>query len=83
MGNSSSNLHEPDNNTINSIDYSEMSNNKYKKMGRFILNKSRKLKNVGTNLITGGSRKYKVRRSSRCRRNIHSNRRRYSKRSKN
>lgn len=74
MGNSSSNLHEPGNNLVDSIDYSEMSNNKYKKMGRFILNKSRKLKNVGINLMKGGTRRYKSRRSSRCKRNKHSKR---------
>ncbi len=74
MGNSSSNLHESGNNLVDSIDYSEMSNNKYKKMGRFILNKSRKLKNVGINLMKGGTRRYKSRRSSRCKRNKHSKR---------
>ena len=74
MGNSSSNLHEPGDNLVDSIDYSEMSNNKYKKMGRFILNKSRKLKNVGINSMKGGTRRYKSRRSSRRKRNKHSKR---------
>ena len=74
MGNSSSNLHEPGNNLVDSIDYSEMSNKEYKKIGRFILNKSRKLKNVGINSMKGGTRKYKSRILSRRKRNKHSKR---------
>ena len=74
MGNSSSDLHKPGNNLVDSIDYSEMSNKKSKKLGRLIRNKSRKIKKGGLNSMKGGTRRYKSRRSSRRKRNKHSKR---------